>query len=79
MNHVDIESWAARAAAELQAVLNSTLEAAGLDEPEPGREANNLLGLLDEYDDIRHGRPTWQTRATATQSELPPGLMALGT
>ena len=79
MNTVDLESWAARAATELQAVLDSTLEAAGLDLPEPGSEATNLLALLMEYDDIRQGRPTWQTRATASHAELPPGLREMGT
>ena len=79
MNTADLESWAARAATELQAVLDSTLEAAGLDLPEPGSEATNLLALLMEYNDIQHGRPTWQARATATRTETPPGLSELGT
>ena len=62
MNHVDLESWARRAAEELRGYV-AAAEEAGFRQPD-------ATVLLTEYDDIVAGRPTWQARIGASSEHV---------
>ena len=53
----ELEQWAESAARELRAIVREITRSDGHD-----RGAAELRELLDEYDDIRAGRPTWRAR-----------------
>lgn len=61
MDHADLESWAIRAAQDLQEYADAAEEAGGGD---PVTKA-----LLAEFEEIRAGRETWARRAQRSGGE----------
>ena len=69
MNQADLESWADRAAQELQELADDTEEA--------GCSAEHLRALLREYQAIHEGRPVWQTAALRAPGTGTPAALNL--
>jgi len=61
MNQRDLEDWANRAAADLKEYLAAAREA--------GRDQPVTAALLDEFEAISNGRPTWVTKLAAMRGD----------
>lgn len=59
MNHRDLESWAIRAAQELQELADDAEEA--VPESERDTVAISAKALIAEFDSIFNDRPLWQS------------------
>lgn len=66
MNPHDLESWAIRAAQELQELVDDAEEAVAYGER--NGVALSAKVLLKEFDDIFHGRPAWGGQLASMRS-----------
>jgi hypothetical protein len=58
--NAELSDWADRAAALLSEILEEAIRSSG------DGASHDIAVALQEYSDIKNGRPTWRTRLSAT-------------
>lgn len=67
INHEDLEDWALRAMQTLQDVVDDAQAAAG--NPDGTDQCRDIRALMDEFERLRQGKPTWQVTIMAGELE----------
>lgn len=73
ISYDDLEDWALRAMQTLQDIVDQAQQNTG--DPDGESECRDIRALMDEFERLRQGKPTWQV--TLMAGELEPGSINL--